>query len=482
MTNEDDFDNILCMHIARRTLLKYGAYGGLATCLFPGFSLGSSENTPPKEKYNLILISIDTLRADHLGCYGYKRPTSLLLDSLAAEGVLFEDVTAPSPWTLPSHASLLTGLYPSRMGLHIENNKLPSNVETLASVLSRAGFASAAIINSLYLSERFGMQRGFQDFLFVPVTHKPPGTTPMIVEQAKKWLNNHLNDQSFLFLHLYDVHSDYSPLPEYKKQFARPYQGAVNGTTKQLLDFQTGSFALDHHDIEHLIDLYDAEIKQLDNALEGLIKFLQQKGLSERSIIVITSDHGEEFFEHGGVLHGHTQYQELVHVPLIIKGPKIPAGRRIDATSSLTDVMPTVLSLLGVPSPADIDGYDLKCLWQDKGEKLPKRLVFAEADNDAAKYDIKRAVRRGRYKLHYDCLTKNSELYDLANDPHEKTNVYAKHKSMGISLFKALKNFRSLEISEQPSILSPKALKKLKEMKVDLDPEEIKKLKSLGYL
>lgn len=173
---------------------------------------------PPQKITNLILISIDTLRADHLGCYGYDRPTSPEIDQFAAQGLLFEDCSAPSPWTLPSHASILTGLYPSRHTLNSPIKYLPAHVLTMAEVLKKQGFSTAAIVNSLNVSRKHGLDRGFDTFSYVEEFRDQ--MEPSLVENhAVEWLSKNAIEPFFLFLHYYDVHSDYVSLPEYEKMF-----------------------------------------------------------------------------------------------------------------------------------------------------------------------------------------------------------------------------------------------------------------------
>ncbi len=454
--------------LSRRKILRYGLYGGLAASLPGSGWLGGCGKRRRGKRPNIILIVLDTLRADHLGCYGYNRPTSPTLDKLASEGVLFEDASAPSPWTLPSHGSLLTGFYPSRLSLNGELRPLPSDVETLATVLLQHDLGTAAFVNSFYLSRKFGFDKGFEEFLFLPENHSPPGAAPEIVKLAIKWLQKHRNEQFYLFLHFFDVHSGYRSMPWYERQFTGSYYGSVDGSTAQLLAFREGKFSLNKNDIKHLVALYDAGIRQLDDQLQKLFDFLQQRGLLENSFLIVTSDHGEEFLDHGGVLHGRTQYQELIKVPLIIRGPDIPQAQRIKDMVSLVDIMPTVLSVLDIPSATAFEGCSISPLWQKGGAKLPDRFIFAEADHNNVKDNIKRAVRHPQYKLHYDLLSEKYELYDLANDPKESVNITSEQTAMTSLLSEELKKFmRNYKAGERPVLLSP---------------EDIKKLKSLGYL
>ena len=417
---------------------------------------------------NLIVISIDTLRADHLGCYGYNRPTSPLLDTLAAQGVLFENASATSPWTLPSHGSLFTGFYPSQIGLSSTAGRLPPDFETLATLISRHNISTAAIVNSIYLGARYGLNRGFDYFRLVPESYTTTGVAPTIIKDAITWLDNHSHEQFFLFLHFYDVHSDYCSLPRYEKEFVGTYNGIVDGTNRQLLEVRHGKLDLNTTDIQHLIGLYDAGIRQLNDQLEVLFDYLNNRKLLEKTYIIITSDHGEEFLEHGKILHSQTHYQEAIHIPLILLGPGIPPSKRVKGLASLVDVLPTALSLLGIPQPSRLKGVDLAPLWQRDNYQFAERTIFSEADKLNEKNDIKRAARRGAYKLHHNTVAHTSELYNLMHDPKERRNIADEQSSMVNVLFSELKRFMQSRYEEENA--------------VHLTPEEIEKLKVLGYL
>jgi arylsulfatase A-like enzyme len=271
-----------------------------------------------------------------------------------------------------------------------------------------------------------------------------------------------------LFLHFYDVHSDYRSLPQYERKFVGPYHGIIDGSNNQLLKVRHGKITLDKADITHLIDLYDAGIRQLDDQLKILFDFLKKDALLEKTFLIITSDHGEEFLEHGNILHSQTHYQEAIHIPLIICGPGIPRSKRLKNVVSLVDVVPTVLSLLGIPKPSTLSSFDLSPLWQKNSYKFPKRSIFSEADKKNVKDDIKRIVRSEKYKLHHNLLTKSLELYNLANDPKERFNIASEKSSIVDLLLVELKKFMQMSNSGEES--------------VDLTPEEIEKLKRLGYI
>jgi arylsulfatase A-like enzyme len=457
---------------SRREFLKNGLYTGLNASLV-GSLLLSSCGKRQRSATNVILISIDTLRADHLSCYGYQRPTSPILDKFASQGLLFEDVSTTCPWTLPAHASLLTGLYPRRNGVRARTDRLRDDVLTLAEVLREHDFITSGIVNSHWLSKTNGLDHGFEEFLYVK--EYADRTKPTRVEdEARNWLSKRRDKKFFLFLHYYDVHSDYHSLPHYEKQFVRPYNGIVDGSTSQLLDFRYGRIPLPNQaDTEHLIDLYDAGVRQMDDGMERLFALLEEKNLLDNTLIIVTSDHGEEFMEHGGVLHGRTYFQEVLHVPLIMRGPNLPKGRRIKNITSLLDVMPTLLAMLGIPPPPGLDGIDLQPLWQKNNAGTPKRLLFGEADwnnivDNKIVDDIKRFIRQDHYKFHFNRVTGKMELYDIVNNPDENIDVSSKHTSLVKLMRSRLRDF--LRISRTGRTVDP------------LSPKELELLKSLGYL
>ncbi|MDG2049804.1 MAG: sulfatase, partial [Myxococcota bacterium] len=407
---------------------------------------GESATAVPTEPNLIILISIDTLRADHLGSYGYKKLTSPEIDQLAEGGVVFLDVSSTSPWTLPAHASMLTGLYPLRHQVINSYGRLPSNIPTLAKTLKESGWQSAAAVGSSWLlKENYGITRDFDRFLFLqtPVDQRLPSKS--ITDKAINWITDRGEDPLFLFLHYYDVHSDYVSLKQFENLFLAPYDGEADGSTWQIriasfpeefvelcrdefdsdkcrigggesayyLDASAEIPEFGQADIDHLKQRYDAGIRQLDSELARLFNFLEANDILESSLIALTSDHGEEFFEHGRFYHAITTYQETLRVPLIVRGPGVPAGLTIDAPISLVDLLPTLLRLAGVSAPIITDGIDLTPLLADDHKEaalteseLNNRFLYGEASKG---YDweliseglvpIFHSVRKGKYKL-----------------------------------------------------------------------------------
>jgi len=439
------------------------ALAALLVVLGTGCSSGSDIEGPE----NLVLISIDTLRPDFLGSYGYEGDSSPTLDALAREGVLFETAVTVSPWTLPAHASLFTGLNPGRHGVSGEDMALSEAVPTLAEILSSHGFATTGIVNSHYLSERYALGRGFDTWRYV--VEFPSPLEPSLVESwAKEWIAGEPARPFFLFLHFYDTHSDYRSLPEYEALFAEPYTGPIDGSTNQLIGIRKRGVKLRQEDRARLGSLYAAGIRQLDDGIARILEALEDAGLLEHTLLVVTSDHGEEFAEHGGVLHGRTQYEEVMRIPLLLRGPGLPRGVRVSETASLIDVLPTVLGQLGVETPEGLDGLDLAPSWS--GESLPQRTVFGGADHDPKLPNAASSARRGALKLVYDRRLKASTLYDLAADPGETRDARSDHPQAASELRAALDAFRA----ERP-VADPVRLEALAD-------DTLQQLEALGYV
>jgi arylsulfatase A-like enzyme len=420
---------------------------------------------------NLILISIDTLRADRLGCYGYARPTSPFLDRQAHAGVLFADATATSSWTYPSHASLFTGLYPGRNGATELKRRMRTDVASLAEWLSARGYRAAGVVSST-LFQGYGLERGFERLEYVD----PGGPEPsQVTAHAVQWLEEVDRSRPFFcFIHYLDPHSDYSSLPEFEAPFAEPYGGTASGKSEQLFQHVSGFLHFDAADARHLSNLYDAGVRQQDAELEKLFAYLERSGLLADALVVLTSDHGEEFLEHGGVMHGLAQYEESVRVPLLFFGPDVPRDVRVAESVSLVDVMPTVLDLLGLPAPAGLDGHSLRALMEEPARARGSRALFIEADLDPPGPTARSmvpgddtAVRRGTFKLVLDPTQGHAALFDLEHDPGEKNDVAAQHPELVRELRAELERFQARRT--QGSAAEP------------LSPEDLKKLEELGY-
>jgi arylsulfatase A-like enzyme len=427
------------------------------------FVCASCGQTPFSQKEdgpNIILISIDTLRADHLHGYGYERETSPTLDSLMQKGVSFRQAISPAPWTLPSHVSLFTSLYPHTHGVIAQTLALNEEVTTLPMALKSAGYTNGAVTTMPHLTPRHGFGRGFEFYICEEVP------APIAFKRSLEWLSRVESKRFFFFLHLFDVHTDYTPLPRYLEMFESPYEGEIAGKASTLYKVRSGEVVLSDEDVRRLIALYDGGIRQLDDRLGVFLAALERKNLLSNTVVIITADHGEEFLDHGGVLHDNTLYDELIRVPLIMFGPGVPAGKVVEKQVEIIDIMPTILELSGAKAPPNMEGRSLlPLITQDDPEWT--ELAFAEADWKNEVYDVKRAVRTGRYKLYYDRHTKEEELYDLLLDPAEKRNILKELPDVAASLRKELKAWMATERG-RPA-------------KMRLTEDEKKRLRALGY-
>ena len=386
------------LRLHTRALLPIALAGLLAAC----------GNDDEARRPNILLISIDTLRADHLSSYGYGRETSPALDRLAENGVLFERAIAPTSWTLPSHLSMLTGLEISAHGIAddrqwtwVDANGEPLTPNLagrfLPEMLQDAGYRTAGFHTWKYLDEQFGFGPGFEvyerlghTFYSHPVVSKrfdelraandvealkrlrdehpelfdvARKSTPEVLERGREWISEaraSTPDQPFFcFLHLFDVHDPYTPPPPFDTKFDPDYDGPIDGRNVTSGDSPVRG-DMDPRDLAHLIALYDGEIAYVDAQLAGLFAWLETEGIAEDTIVVVTSDHGEEFFEHGHKTHRRQLYRESVHVPWILSWPgRLPAGLRVAETAGLVDLAPTVLGLVGVTPPRATSGRDL---------------------------------------------------------------------------------------------------------------------------
>ncbi|MGH0033296.1 MAG: sulfatase [Myxococcota bacterium] len=337
---------------------------------------------------NVLLVSIDTLRPDRLGCYGEARTTPAI-DGLAAGGVRFENAFSPSPWTLPAHAAMLSGRYPGSIRDDPNSLDLLREATLLGEILSGDGFTSAAVTGGRFLGASFGLPASFDHFEEV---------TSGGAERAARWLRDHAGERFFLFFHTYVVHAPYVD-----RRFLR---GADGG---RLADIYAGGVLNDPHfaaccrgldatseEREFLLRYYDGGVALADADVARLLSALDELALREDTLVIVTSDHGEEFWEHTGrgAYHGHTLYDELLRVPLVWSDPAIAEPRVVAHPVSLVDVVPTVLARLGVEPPTGLDGVDLTPLL--RGGEGPERALLAEGTRNGPE---RKSVRTSEGKL-----------------------------------------------------------------------------------
>ncbi len=410
-------------------------------CTFFG-TLAAAQSAP---KINVVVITIDTLRADHLGCYGDKQIRTPNIDALAADGVRFERAYTPVPVTLPAHTVIFTGTYPMLSGMHdFSGNKLSPSQPTLASVLKQHGYATGAVIGSAVLDSRFGLNQGFDfyydhfDFNRLDESNLEEMERPgnLVADVALDWLAKNHHEKFFLWMHLYDPHYPYRPPPPYNEQYKDR--------------------------------LYDGEIAFADAQVGRLIACLKANGLYRNTLIVLTGDHGESLGEHGEKTHGFFIYNATLHVPVIIRLPGSPHAAILPEMISLADLMPTVLQTLKFDVPAQVQGVSLLPLMAVKKSE-DSRSLYAETFLPRLHFNWNelRSVETDRYQF---IDAPRPELYDLSKDPGETQNLYPEKKAVADELRARLaalmnKYGAGQELAE----------------KTGLDPALMERLKSLGY-
>ena len=422
----------------------------LVTLLAAGCGGGAPGGPPP----NVLLISIDTVRADVLGCYGNERESSPVIDALAERGVRFADCSSTAPWTLPAHASLFTGTYPRTHGVKSHERRLDPALPTLATRLQEAGYETRAIVNTYHLGEpRYGLQEGFRSAHYVPELEPDSRTVANCGREVNARAFEALAEirrPFFLFLHYFDAHSAYRAGSPYDEMFVEPYEGPLNATTRQLARFRQRGRALSEADARFLRQRYEAEVRRLDDLLEQLLARLEELGLARNTLVVLTSDHGEEFGERGGSMHGRTQYQEVLHVPWIVAGPGVAAGRVVEEPVSLVDVAPTILGYLGLEEVESHEGLDLAASLRGGSAPAGDRILFSEADHEnwidrRVHHDVTAMARAGDWKLCHNAVLGRFELYDLGSDPGEEEDRYGLASERARRLEEQLRRFIARE-------------------------------------
>lgn len=405
-------------------------------------TVGDAPQEPLKS--NVVLISMDTCRADRLSCYGYSRGTTPHIDALAREGVLFSNVISPAPSTLPAHCSMLTGTNPPTHGVHGNHDyRLPDSNVTLAEVLRDHGYVTAAFLGAFVLHNQFGLAQGFDTYDdYMDSDAGGPNVrserrADAVSDPAEAWLEEHAEDRFFLFLHYYDPHAPYSP-PE-------PYASEFSG------------------------DSYAGEIAYVDSQVGRIVDKLESLGLYDSTTIVVTADHGEGLGEHGEAWHDFFIYHSTTKVPLIIRQPNAEQGRRVDETVALIDIMPTILRRVGAPVPPRVQGVDLSAYLAGGAPEAPKRYVYSESLTPTM---FECGALFGLETREYKYIqTVRPELYDLVNDPGETVNIVQEHPDLA-------HQFRG----RLEAVLQSQVAARGDEARVSLDRRSVERLEGLGYV
>lgn len=428
---------------------------------------------PPR---NLVLIVVDTLRADHLGLYGYARNTSPRLDAWAERGVVFEQALATSPWTVPSFASIYTGQLPSRHGAlrqrtraaqrGVSVGRLDVSVRTLAEILAEQGFATAAFINNPFLHGKGGLARGFETYDRHPSNNWKLRRAGDVVDAALRWLDEPRERRFLLVVHLFDPHLDYDPPEPYRRRFAPDYDGGLQYPVNDLNRIRSEDVAQSRNDREFIAAAYDEEILYTDAQVGRLLDSIAERGRLQDTVVTLVADHGEELFDHGAFEHGHSMYQELLRVPLVMWAPGV-GGSRVTQAVSIADVLPTALEALALPAQTGLFGQSL---WGAlRGGELPgARVLIAE---NTLKGKERKALLRWPHKLTLEVASGAVALFDLGQDPAERSDLVGERPEVRDRLLTVLK--ASVKEAERARTGADAA---------EFPSDVIRSLEELGYL
>lgn len=403
---------------------------------------------------NVLIYLVDTLRADRLGVYGYQRQTSPRLERFAEEAVVFDRAYSNSPWTRTSVVSLFTGLHPETHGVHDKEDSAPADLLMLAELLGRAGFETAGFSSNISVSADFGLEQGFEHFVYFP--HEPyfagredqdPGYVPVdgMFPAIRDWLRRPHERPFFLYVHTTDPHAQYRPPPRYRRW--------GNGSA----------------------DRYDGELLFSDDYFGKVLDLLELQGLLDETLVIFTADHGEELGDHGQMGHGHTLYNELLRVPLLVRHPSLVPARR-NETVRLIDLLPTLAEWLGLEvDPASLQGRSILALLRGGRDPWPQ-LRFVLGQIRYPSKIIGESLQVGRRKLVHTLADRSGkrnawELYDLALDPGERSNRFGSDPERDAELRARLESLQSLTAEAAHAT-----------EKTVLDEETERTLRALGYI
>jgi arylsulfatase A-like enzyme len=422
------------------------------------------------EDPSVLLLLVDTLRADRLGCYGARPSPSPRTDALARDGLVFEQAIAQSPWTLPSVATLFTGHHPSTHGLladHPEGSFLPEGFATLADCARRAGVTTVAMSANFLVSPGTNLTSGFETFVGLPEDRavQEEASAADLNAAFLAWLRQNRGTRFFAYVHYLDPHEPYDPPAAHRVPAAPGLPPAVaSGHVRDLTRaIKRGKRPpLPPAEVAHLRRLYDGEVAGWDDALDALLDGLTAAGVRDTTVVVVTADHGEEFQEHGRLGHGTQLYDEVLRVPLVLAGPGIAAGREPRPVEGI-DLFPTLAALLDAAAPAGLPGQDLLGGWTPRPIVAETRSAFAP---DGTMMPLL-AVRTATRKLIYAPTLGRTQLFDLAADPGEQADRFDADPESAV-LAAALDSWRaSLPPPPAPS---------------GVDPDIDQKLRALGYI
>ncbi|HUE87678.1 MAG TPA: sulfatase [Vicinamibacterales bacterium] len=470
----------------------------------------TGDGTPPQ---GVIIVQADTLRRDHLNIYGHSRETAPFLTRMAQEGAVFNHAIANGSWTKVSSPSILTGLYPTTHGVARQTDRLPSSATTMAEAYRSAGYATLSLSSVPFTGQYTNLHQGFEELhesASLPGAGTPLSakTSREYVDRLLAWIERHREVPFFAYLHIFDPHSPYEPYAPYNTKWSDParmeaHRQRVQTVMKVVEDpfmRQVGfpnraeleKVNLDPEEyVRQELDWYDGSIRGMDAELGRLFEQLRRMGLDDRTLVVVTSDHGTEFLDHGRFWHGQSVYGELTNIPLILRWPaRVPAGRSIDDLVQMIDIMPTMLDLTGIAHPEGIQGQSLlpflsAAAAAGTGEWpgwTPRPAISERwpTTNNAPPSQIRESVSiiDGNWKLIHNTVRPDDlpefELFDYYKDPLNLKNVAADHPEVIARLSKAIAGWKQMATAARvkPDAESTRAL----------SAEELQRLRSLGYV
>jgi arylsulfatase A-like enzyme len=430
------------------------------------------------KRNNIVLILIDTLRADHLSCYGYKRNTSPNIDKIASEGVRFTDFYTVCPWTNPTIASLFTGKYPGVMSpprYYYEQGTaqaLPEEIDTLAEVLKKDGYHTFALVDAPGINEELKYNQGFDEFitLFNKTENWVKGSKPSdVLASLSEQLDMCKDNYFFAYIHLFYPHIPYYPPPPFREMFGEGFHN------------------FSRNEKEGVINMYDGEIRYTDELIGNIFDNLKERKLLNNTYVIITADHGEGFWEHGLSTHGNSLYNELLKIPLIIyfPGGRTTQPKTIDGRVSNIDLFPTIMDFAKIEDFPKPDGDSLSKYFNKENTTRYDEMIFSENQQSgrhvnpmSCQNEQYKLIFNGRYTIpemaNHILLLNHIQLYDIKRDPLERYNIAM------MKIFTSIK--MSLRLFEY-QMLNDRRRNVLKQIKKKaFDKDTIEKLKSVGYL
>lgn len=482
------------MNVGRRMRTTSHYVCVLAVATFAA-TKATAQSTPPATPPNVVMFLIDTLRADHLGAYGYDKPTSPNFDALVKESVFFENAISAEGWTLPSVPSIFTSTFPCEHNLIIDRTQLSEALETLPQRLQRGGYFTTSYYANPYLGVVTGLSRGFDFARRVPYADG---------ETVQAWLKERPDKPYFLYIHNLEPHDPWKSPPRYAKKFGSATPAEARRISRLIVKYKSlmradwegerGAGVTDntkqqdlylsqlHKMLDAHIALYDGAVNQADERLGSVIETLKTTGQWDRTLFIVLADHGEEFNDHGAYIHGQSVYQELIHVPLLVKLPAGQyAGKRVSDPVGLVDLMPTIMEIISKPELANgARGGSLMPFIRGERQRAADEIVVTSVRINVKKFykpwadtrgNINVAMRMGDWKGIWNKDHDTVELYDLAKDPHELHNLAAKETNLAARMREvATKFFTDCAANQKPA------------KPVEMSESERHELEALGYI